>query len=70
MPARSARSEEAAAPEELQNGKGKTRILMSPGAAPRSARRNPSLGLALQFVCAMILPQVHLRKPCYDFSFL
>ena len=22
------------------------------------------------FVCAMILPQVHLRKPCYDFSFL
>ena len=21
-------------------------------------------------VCAMILPQVHLRKPCYDFSFL
>jgi hypothetical protein len=24
----------------------------------------------LQLVCAMILPQVHLRKPCYDFSFL
>ena len=31
---------------------------------------DPRLGLALQFVCAMILPQVHLRKPCYDFSFL
>jgi hypothetical protein len=26
-------------------------------------------GLLLQ-VSTMILPQVHLRKPCYDFSFL
>jgi hypothetical protein len=27
-------------------------------------------GVCCNFVCAMILPQVHLRKPCYDFSFL
>jgi hypothetical protein len=55
------------APEELQNVK-VTRILIKSGTP--SGAPDPSLGLALQFVCAMILPQVHLRKPCYDFSFL
>lgn len=36
--------------------------------SPATAR--PTVGFASKFVCAMILPQVHLRKPCYDFSFL
>ena len=26
--------------------------------------------LGLSLIDSMILPQVHLRKPCYDFSFL
>ena len=26
--------------------------------------------LKFDFIVSMILPQVHLRKPCYDFSFL
>ncbi|KAM1531306.1 hypothetical protein FF2_020147 [Malus domestica] len=38
------------------------------------ARRPPTLKRVLgSFCCAgstMILPQVHLQKPCYDFSFL
>ena len=25
---------------------------------------------SFNILCVMILPQVHLRKPCYDFSFL
>lgn len=52
-----------------------------PGAGSRDkgtpspkARRPPTLKPILgSFCCAgstMILPQVHLRKPCYDFSFL
>ena len=32
---------------------------------PREASNNP-----LKFYSIMILPQVHLRKPCYDFYFL
>src|ERR1700724_2337622 len=40
-----------------------------PGATPRA--RGYSHGSPVDcIVCAMILPQVHLRKPCYDFSFL
>ncbi len=35
---------------------------------PREASREFS-GFWIVFV-SMILPQVHLRKPCYDFSFL
>ena len=27
-------------------------------------------GFGMVFFMSMILPQVHLRKPCYDFSFL
>ncbi|KAM2704116.1 hypothetical protein EV1_033490 [Malus domestica] len=38
------------------------------------ARRPPTLKRVLGSFCragsTMILPQVHLRKPCYDFSFL
>ena len=26
--------------------------------------------VSMDFFMLMILPQVHLRKPCYDFSFL
>lgn len=40
---------------------------------PRTSERGTMVRFAkglLQLVCAMILPQVHLRKPCYDFSFL
>ncbi|XXG87895.1 hypothetical protein AAC387_Pa12g0261 [Persea americana] len=44
------------------------------GVAPRAARRGRrSRGTGSPVVVletAMILPQVHLRKPCYDFSFL
>jgi len=29
-----------------------------------------SLSLFFFYLLNMILPQVHLRKPCYDFSFL
>ena len=41
--------------------------------APTSQGDNHKIrkgGLLQPRVCAMILPQVHLRKPCYDFSFL
>ena len=31
---------------------------------------NVSAGRSAGQVSTMILPQVHLRKPCYDFSFL
>ena len=31
---------------------------------------NKFTGRAVGQVSTMILPQVHLRKPCYDFSFL
>ena len=55
--------------------------LVRPGAGSRDkgtpspkARRPPTWERVLgSFCCAgstMILPQVHLRKPCYDFSFL
>ena len=47
---------------------------------PRSfVKKQPETGEFQKEVCAdgflfyqvsMILPQVHLRKPCYDFSFL
>ena len=32
--------------------------------------QNSSHGWFVKFVSEMILPQVHLRKPCYDFYFL
>ena len=50
-----------------------------PGFSPRSTNSNDSSSrnesqnvcIAEIFGCMrMILPQVHLRKPCYDFSFL
>jgi hypothetical protein len=58
-----------AAPEELQNGKGKTRILMSPGATPRSAPEpkfgvgfavcvcnDPSAGSPTETLLRLLLP--------------
>ena len=44
-----------------------------PGSPPASARSpggRKRVRRVYRSVCAMILPQVHLRKPCYDFSFL
>lgn len=38
-------------------------------AKPPRGFRSPCTGLPIR-VSTMILPQVHLRKPCYDFSFL
>ena len=38
------------------------------GVSPRAPRR--PLGMVGLDRVVMILPQVHLRKPCYDFTFL
>lgn len=35
-----------------------------------SFRGKPSASMVYRVFVSMILPQVHLRKPCYDFSFL
>ena len=40
-----------------------------PNCLPRKKRRN-GLSTGRSFFSIMILPQVHLRKPCYDFYFL
>lgn len=37
---------------------------------PRRVVYNQFAGLSARQESTMILPQVHLRKPCYDFSFL
>ena len=42
---------------------------LAPGARPR-VRVYGFAGRSAGQVSTMILPQVHLRKPCYDFSFL
>lgn len=39
-------------------------------AGHRAARKRGTTGSQCGFDNSMILPQVHLRKPCYDFSFL
>ena len=39
--------------------------------SPSPPRASPRFVHVVRFGCVrMILPQVHLRKPCYDFSFL
>ena len=44
------------------------------GALAEGLRAAPGSGgtwvLGVDSIDSMILPQVHLRKPCYDFSFL
>ena len=35
-----------------------------------AAREGETLVTIVDSIDSMILPQVHLRKPCYDFSFL
>ena len=40
------------------------------GPPPREFRSNRFAGRSFCVAPTMILPQVHLRKPCYDFSFL
>ena len=42
----------------------------APSDAPTPTRLNMFTGRSAGQVSTMILPQVHLRKPCYDFSFL
>ena len=39
------------------------------GARPEKVTKNDAHGCVVERP-VMILPQVHLRKPCYDFSFL
>ncbi|KAK1257708.1 hypothetical protein QJS04_geneDACA023572 [Acorus gramineus] len=41
-----------------------------PRACPPATLMTGSLGVVRPRASTMILPQVHLRKPCYDFSFL
>ena len=36
----------------------------------KSAHRGETVVTRVDSIDSMILPQVHLRKPCYDFSFL
>lgn len=55
---------DASRPHEATRGQG--RVAPSP---PRCIV-NVSAGRSAGQVSTMILPQVHLRKPCYDFSFL
>ena len=63
-------------------GDGTDRISTLEGASARPARRQ-SMGTPMKKypegfaglyermdIMVMILPQVHLRKPCYDFTFL
>ena len=62
-------------------GDGTDRISALEGASARPARRQ-SMGTSEKYpegfaglyermdIMVMILPQVHLRKPCYDFTFL
>ena len=40
------------------------------GFISNSSKWNENLYLSVITLLYMILPQVHLRKPCYDFSFL
>ncbi|KAJ7538263.1 hypothetical protein O6H91_11G040300 [Diphasiastrum complanatum] len=63
--------DERAPPQRIRRGApseaGSTPTAAPPDAAPHwtsTVRRVYSIGVS------MILPQVHLRKPCYDFSFL
>ena len=48
-------------------GQGRRRFGAAPAPRRRSLTHSQSSSLR---VSTMILPQVHLRKPCYDFSFL
>ena len=49
----------------LRGGSGHEGVL-----APPRCLDNAFAGRSARQVSTMILPQVHLRKPCYDFSFL
>lgn len=51
-----------------QGGRRQGRLFRDDCGRRLSHRFSESLDIIL--VSTMILPQVHLRKPCYDFSFL
>src|SRR4029450_49294 len=56
--------------ERLPPVRGSARAPPDDGARAPRRRFNTFAGRSAVQVSTMILPQVHLRKPCYDFSFL
>ena len=54
-------------PPERTRGRGHAEA--DPKGGPPAARK-PKFARGSEWIPVMILPQVHLRKPCYDFSFL
>ena len=54
-------------PPERTHGRGHAEA--DPKGGPPAARK-PKFARGSEWIPVMILPQVHLRKPCYDFSFL
>lgn len=63
----------AAAAARGATGANKTSEAAHPWPSLRGRRlvvKNAFAGRSAEQVSTMILPQVHLRKPCYDFSFL
>ena len=54
----------------LINGWSMVCRLVGPTLARVDLTSNTNKECVLWFAYSMILPQVHLRKPCYDFSFL
>ena len=64
------REDEASSPSDGGPHASEARPRGSLPARTRSPGGRKSVRRVYRSVCAMILPQVHLRKPCYDFSFL
>lgn len=65
---RASPSEDGGADASRPHGTARDRGLAAP--SPPRCVVNESAGRSAGQVSTMILPQVHLRKPCYDFSFL
>ena len=63
------RPRDPAAPMKESTTRCSTRRRLSFVKSERDSRASESHRFVLFFV-VMILPQVHLRKPCYDFTFL
>ena len=56
--------------EEILKGTPTFRVWVTRGEHIFLGTFNPSEFFCFIIKTSMILPQVHLRKPCYDFSFL
>lgn len=65
---RASPSEDGGVDTTRPHGTARDRGLAAP--SPPRCVVNASAGRSAGQVSTMILPQVHLRKPCYDFSFL